>query len=107
MEWIGAKLTNALYPGQYENLSTNLPTRDDLRFGEVDLEEPPISFVPPFYPVVSLLIRHNTLTLDCHPDQSVPLSEPVRQDSDALIDESSVAPGPMQFSPRNLTRSQG
>ena len=31
------ELTNALSPGQYEDFSTDLPTRDDLRFGEVDL----------------------------------------------------------------------
>ena len=36
------ELTNALSPGQYEDLPTNLPTRDDLRFGEVDLVEPPV-----------------------------------------------------------------
>ena len=34
-----AELKKGLSPGQYEDLSTNLPTRDDLRFGEVDLEE--------------------------------------------------------------------
>ena len=56
------ELTNALSPGQYEDLSTNLPTRDDLRFGEVDLEEPPL---------VSLSIRHKTHLLDCHPDQTL------------------------------------
>ena len=37
------ELTNALSPGQYEDLSTDLPTRDDLRFGEVDLEVPPVA----------------------------------------------------------------
>ena len=31
-----------LSPGQYEDLSTNLPTRDDLRFSDVDLENPPM-----------------------------------------------------------------
>ena len=36
------ELTNPLSPGQYEDLSTSLPTRDDLRFGEVDLEAPPV-----------------------------------------------------------------
>ena len=40
------ELTNALSPGQYEDLSTDLPTRDDLRFGEVDLEEPPVDQEP-------------------------------------------------------------
>ena len=49
------ELTSALSPGQYEDLSTNLPTRDGLRFGEVDLGAPPVgqktmapSFVPLF-----------------------------------------------------------
>ena len=49
------ELTNALSRGQYEDLSTSLPTGDDLRFGEVDLEAPPVgqetiapSFVPLF-----------------------------------------------------------
>ena len=36
------ELTNALSPGQYEDLSASLPTGDDLRFGEVDLGEPPV-----------------------------------------------------------------
>ena len=36
------ELTNALSPGQYEDLSTNSPPRDGLRFGEVHLEEPPV-----------------------------------------------------------------
>ena len=36
------ELTNALSPGQFEDLSTDLPTRDDLRFGEVDFEVPPV-----------------------------------------------------------------
>ena len=49
------ELTNALSPGQYEDLSTNLPTRDDLRFGEVDLEEPPVGqeiIAPSFVPLL-------------------------------------------------------
>ena len=41
------------------------------------------------------------------PSRSDPVSEPVRRDSDVPIDESSVAPGSMQMSPRDLTRSQG
>ena len=36
------ELTNALSPVQYEDLSTSLPTGDDLPFGEVDLETPPV-----------------------------------------------------------------
>ena len=48
------ELTNALSPGQYEDLSTNLPTRQDLRFGEVDLEVPPVdqeTMAPPDVPL--------------------------------------------------------
>ena len=47
------ELTNALSPGQHEDLSTSLPTRDDLRFGEVDLEAPPVdqeTIAPSFVP---------------------------------------------------------
>ena len=36
------ELTNALSLGQDQDLSRHLPTRDDLRFGGVDLEEPPV-----------------------------------------------------------------
>ena len=106
------ELTNALSPGQYEDLPTNLPTRDDLRFGEVDLEEPPTgqetmapSFVPllPCGIVVDLL--QNTPTR--LPSRSDPVCDPVCRDSDAPIDESAVAPGSMQISPRDLARSQG
>ena len=61
------ELTNALSPGQYEDLSTDLPTRDDLRFGEVDLEVPPVdqeTMAPPDVPlfpsgtVVTQLQKH-------------------------------------------------
>ena len=41
------------------------------------------------------------------PSKSVLVIEPVRRDSDVPIDDSSVAPGSMQISPRELTRSQG
>ena len=34
------ELSNALSLGQYEDLSTDLPTGNDLRFGDVDLEVP-------------------------------------------------------------------
>ena len=49
------ELTNALSPGQYEDLSTHLPTRDGLRFGEVDIDEPPIgqgAMAPSFVPLL-------------------------------------------------------
>ena len=55
MPTIVTEVTNALSPGQYEDLSTNLPTRDDLRFGEVDLEKPPIcqkTVAPSFVPLL-------------------------------------------------------
>ena len=48
------ELTNALSPEQYEDLSTDLPTGDDLRFGEVDLEVPPVdqeTMTPPDVPL--------------------------------------------------------
>ena len=48
------ELTNALSPGQYEDMSTDLPTGDDLRFGEVDLEVPPVdqeTMAPPHVPL--------------------------------------------------------
>ena len=73
------EMTNALSPGQYEDLSTNLPTRDDLRFGEVDPEDRPVgqeTRAPPLlyhcYPLVSLsIIRYKTLPLDCRLDQTL------------------------------------
>ena len=106
------ELTNALSPGQNEDLSASLPTGDDLRFGEVDLGDPPVgqetmapSFVPslPFGTVVDPL-QHTFTRL---PSRSDNVSEPVRRDSDVQVDESSVAPGSMQIAPRDLTRSQG
>ena len=106
------ELANALSPGQYEDLSTNLPTRDDLRFGEVDLEQPPIgqetmapSFVPLLPSGIFVVPLRNTPTR--LPSRSDPFSEPVLRDSDVPDDESSEAPGSMQISPRDLTRSQG
>ena len=106
------ELTNALSPGQYEDLSTNLPTRDDLRCGEVDLEEPPTgqetiarSLVPLLSSGIVVDPLQNTPTR--LPSRSDLLSEPVRRYSDVPIDESSVALGSMQISPRDLTRSQG
>ena len=98
--------------GQYEDLSTHLPTRDDLRFGEVDLGEPPVgqetmapSFVPllPSGTVVDPL-QHTPTRLSSIPD---PVSESACRESDVAIDECSVAPGSMQTSPREMTRSQG
>ena len=67
------ELTNALSPGQYEDLSTSLPTRDDLRFGEVDLEAPLLIRRPWHLPLyrcfllAPLSLRHKTLPLACHP----------------------------------------
>ena len=107
------ELTNALSPGQNEDLSASLPTGDDLRSGEVDLGEPPVgqetmapSFVPLFYPLALWSIRCKT-THTRLPSRSDPVSEPVRRDSEVPVDESSVAPGSMQIAPCDLTRSQG
>ena len=98
-------------PRQYEDLSTNLPTRDDLRFGEVDLEEMPIgqeNMAPSFVPLLpsGIVVDPSQNTATQLPSRSVPVIEPIRRDSDVPIDESSVAPGPMQISPR-LSRNQG
>ena len=57
------ELTSALSPGQTADVSTSLPTRDDLRFGEVDLEEPPFvtSLAPSAHPgTVANPSRHTT-----------------------------------------------
>ena len=100
------ELTNALSPGQYENLSANLPTRDDLRFGEVDLGEPPVgqetmalSFVLLLPSCTVLDPLQNPPPLVCHPHQIL------FRESDVPNDEFSVAPGSMQISPRELTRN--
>ena len=80
------ELTNALAPGKYEDLSTNLPTRDDLRFGEVDLEEPPNgqeTMTPSFVPLLlSGIGRSVTKHLTRLLSRSDHVSEPVRRDSD-------------------------
>ena len=62
------ELTNALSPGQYEDLPTNLPTRDDLRFG-VDLEEPPVGqeIMTFFCSSVTLRSRCRSDTKHSHP----------------------------------------
>ena len=95
------ELTNVLSPGQYEDLSTNL---------EVNLEEPPIgqeTTVPSFVPLLpsGKFVAPSQYNITRLPSRSVPL-EPVRRVSDVPIDESSVVPGSMRFSPRDLTRSQ-
>ena len=95
------ELTNAMSPRQHEDLSTNLPTRDDLRFGEVALGEPPVgqvtmapSFVPLFPSGTVVDPLQNTPTrLSSIPD---PVFESACRESDVPIDESSVAPGSMQ-----------
>ena len=105
------ELTSALSPGQYEDLSTDLPTRDDLRFGEVDLEVPPVdqetmapSFVPLFPSGTVVAPSQNTpARLSSIPN---PVSASAGRESDVQVDESSLTLGSMQISPRELTRSQ-
>ena len=106
------ELTNALSPGQYEDLSTDLPTGDDLRFGEVDLEAPPVdqetmapSNVPLFlYGTVVTPSQNTSARLSSIPK---PFSASSVRESDVQIGESSLTPGSIQISPRELTRSQG
>ena len=89
------ELTNALSPGQHEDLSTDLPTGDDdLRFGEVDLEVLPVDQETMTPPEVPLFPSGTVVT------QSV-------RESDVQTGESSLTPGSIQISPRDLTRSQG
>ena len=89
------ELTNALSPGQYEDLSASLPTGDDMRFGEVDLEAPPVVVAPS---------QNTPARLSSIPN---PVSASTGRESDVQVDESSLTPGSIQISPRELTRSQG
>ena len=81
------ELTNALSPGQYEDLSTDLPTGDDLRFGEVDLEVPPVDQETTAPPDVPLFSSGTVVT-------------------QLQNGESSLTPGSLQISPRELTRKR-
>ena len=101
------ELTNALSPEQYEDLSSHLPTREDLRYGEVDLGELLVgqetmapSFVPllPSGTVVDPLQKTPT-RLSSTPDI---VSESACRECDVPIDESSVAPGSRQTSVGSL-----
>ena len=107
------ELTNALSPGQYEDLSTDLPTGDDLRFGEVNLEVPLPLIRKPWhllmyrcFLLVPLSLSCKTRLLDC---TSIPNTVPASsvRESDVQTGESSLTPGSIQISPRELTRSQG
>ena len=106
------ELTNALSPGQYEDLSTSLPTRDDLRFGEVDLEVPPVdqeTMAPPGVPLfpsgtVVTQLQNTSARLSSIPN---PVSASSVRESDVQTGESSLTPGSIQISPRDLTRIQG
>ena len=93
-------------------MSTSLPTGDDLRFGEVDLEVPPVdqetmaaSFVPLFPSGTAADPSQNTSArLSSIPN---PVFAPAGRESDVQVDESSLTHGSIQISPRELTRSQG
>ena len=79
-------LPNVLSPGQYNDLFTCLPTRDDLRFGEVHLEEP--QFVPE-------TIEHS-LAPSAHPGTVV---NPLREHFQSLSRSACVGrpSGPLTF----------
>ena len=106
------ELTNALSPGQYEDLSTSFSTGDDLRFGEVDLEAPLVdqeTMAPSFVPLfpsgtVVTPLQNTSARLSSIPN---PVSASSVRESDVQIGESSVIPGSIQISPRDLTHSQG
>ena len=87
------------------------PTRDNLRFGEVDFGEPPVrqeTVAPSFAPLLpsGAVVGPLQNTSTCLPYIPDPVSESACRESDVPIDESSVAPGSMQTPPRELTRSQ-
>ena len=77
-------------------MSANLPTRDDLCFGEVDLGEPLVREETMALSIVPLLPSGNVVDplqntrLSSTPDL---VSESASRESDVPIDESSVAPG--------------
>ena len=87
-------------------------TRDDLRFGEVDLEVPPVdqeTMAPPDVPLfpsgtVVTQLQNTSARLSSIPN---PVSASSVRESDVQTGESSLTPGSIQFSPRELTRSQG
>ena len=86
------ELTKALSPGQYEDLSTILPPRDDVIFGEVDLEEPQNgqeTISPSVVPLLpsGTVVDPSQNTTTRLPTRSVPVVEPVRRDSDVPNDE--------------------
>ena len=105
------ELTNALSPGQNEDLSASLPTGDDLHVVRWILENLLLVRKPwnlPLYLCFTLWHRGRSVAKHSHsfviPD---PVSESAGRESDVQVDESSVAPGSMQTSPRDLTRNQG
>ena len=101
-----------LSPGQYEDLSPDLPTRDDLRFGEVDLEVPPVvqeTMTPPDVPLfpsgtVVTQLQNTSARLSSIPNA---VSASSVRESDGQTGESSLTPGSIQISPRELTRRSG
>ena len=78
----------------------------------LDLEELPIgqeTMAPSSVPLLpsDLVVAPIQNTPTRLPSRSDTVPEPVLRDSDVPVDESSVVPGSMQISPRELTRSQG
>ena len=67
------------------------------------------NMAPSFVPLLpsGIVVDPSQNTATRLPSRSVPVIEPVRRDSHVPIDESSVAPGPMQILPRELSRNQG
>ena len=88
-------MTNALSPGQNEDLSASLPTGDDMRFCEEDLGEPHVgqeTMAPSFVPLSpsGTLVDPLQNTPTRLPSRADPVSEPVRHESQIPVDESSV-----------------
>ena len=89
-----------------------MPNRDDLRFGEVDLDVPPVdqeATAPPDVPLfpsgtIVTQLQNTSARLSSIPN---PVSASSVRESDVQTGESSLTPGSIQISPRELTRSQG
>ena len=109
------ELTSTLSPGRYEDLTNSLPTRDDLRVGGVDLEEPQCvrrtidhSAAPSARPGTVVNPMRNTCSQISRAGSGQDLV-PVSGSREFVtpVGDSPVVPVKVETSPRELTRSQG
>ena len=92
------EVTNALSPGQYEDLTTRLPTGDDLRLGEVDLEAPPVdqetmaSSLVPLFPSATVVAPSKNTPARLSPIPN-PVSASAGRESDVQVTRSDPQSG--------------